>query len=97
MWIMPDAQLKHSKGMDCGKSDKADTKKIDLYTFTHPHEVKLWKQLRLIVKQLKTLTKNREGIIKTKHQYERRLRESKGLVDKKESSTSIKPKSHRIA
>ena len=83
--------------MDQGKSDKADTKKIDLYTFTHPHEVRLRKQLRVVLKQLKELIKNRGGIIKTRHQYGRRLRESKGMVDKKESSTSIKAKSQCIA
>ena len=90
MWIMPGAQLKHGKGMDRGKSDKADAKKIALYGFTHPHEVRLWKQPRLAIKQLKTLIKNREGIIKTKHQYERRLKESKGLVDKKELAITKK-------
>mgnify|MGYP000238074042 CR=1 FL=1 len=97
MWIIPSAQLKHGKGMDRGKSDKADAKKIALYRFTHPHEVRLRKQLRVVLKQLKALIKNRGGIIKTKHLYERRLRESKGLVDKKELSTSIKPKSQCIA
>ncbi len=84
MWIMPGAQLKHGKGMDRGKSDKADAKKIALYGFSHPHEVRLWKKPRLILKQLKALIKNREGLIQTRHQYERRLKESKGLVDKKE-------------
>ena len=90
MWIMPGAQLKHGKGMERGKSDKADAKKIALYGFAHPHEVRLWKQPRLVIKQLKTLIKNREGIIKTKHQYERRLKESKGLVDKKELAITKK-------
>ena len=90
MWIMPGAQLKHGKGMDRGKSDKADAKKIALYGFTHPHEVRLWKQPRLVIKQLRTLIKNREGIIKTRHQYERRLKESKGLVDKKELAITKK-------
>ena len=61
MWIIPSAQLKHGKGMDRGKSDKADAKKIALYRFTHPHEVRLWKQSRLVVKQLKALIKKREG------------------------------------
>ena len=84
MWIMPGAQLKHGKGMDRGKSDKADAKKIALYGFTHPHEVRLWQKPRLVLKQLKALIKNREGLIQTRHQYERRLKESKGLVDKKE-------------
>lgn len=84
MWIMPGAQLKHGKGMDRGKSDKADAKKIALYGFTHPHEVRLWKKPRLVLKQLRALMNNREDQIQTRHQYERRLKESKGLVDKKE-------------
>ena len=84
MWIMPGAQLKHGKGMDRGKSDKADAKKIALYGFTHPHEVRLWKKPRLVLKELKALINSREDLIQTKHQYDRRLKESKGLVDNKE-------------
>ena len=61
MWIMPGAQLKNGKGMNRVNSDKADAKKIALYRFTHPHEVRLWKQSRLVVKQLKALIKKREG------------------------------------
>ena len=84
MWIMPGAQLKHGKGMDRGKSDKADAKKIALYGFTHPHEVRLWKKPRLVLKELKALINSREDLIQTRHQYDRRLKESKGLVDNKE-------------
>jgi transposase len=90
MWIMPGVQLKHGKGMDRGKSDKADAKKIALYGFTHPHEVRLWKKPRLVLKQLKALINNREGLIQTRHQYERRLKESKSLVDKKELAITKK-------
>ena len=84
LWLMPGAILKHGKGMQRGKSDKADAKKIALYGFTHPHEVRLWKKPRLVLQQLRTLINNREDLVQTKHQYERRLTESKGLVDKKE-------------
>ncbi len=90
MWIMPGIQLKHGKGMDRGKSDKADAKKIALYGFTHPHEVRLWKKPRLVLKQLRALINNREGLLKTRHQYERRLKESKGLVEKKELAINRK-------
>lgn len=84
MWIMPGAQLKHGKGMDRGKSDKADARRIALYGFTHPHEVRLWKKPRLVLKELKALINSREDLIQTRHQYDRRLKESKGLVDNKE-------------
>jgi transposase len=84
MWIMPGIQLKHGKGLQRGKSDKIDAKNIALYGFTHPHEMRIWKKPRLVVKQLKTLISSRDGLLQTRHQYERRLKESKGLVDKKE-------------
>ncbi len=90
MWILPGVQLKHGKGMDRGKSDKADAKKIALYGFTHPHEVRLWNKPRLILKQLRTLINNRESLLQTRHQYERRLKESKGLVDNKEFAITKK-------
>ena len=90
MWIMPGVQLKHGKGMDRGKSDKADARKIALYGFTHPHEVRLWKKPRPVLKQLRALINNREGLIQTRHQYERRLKESKGLADKKELAITKK-------
>lgn len=82
MWIIPGAQLKHGKGMDRGKTDKADAKKIALFGFTHPHEIRLWKKPRLVVKKLRTLINSREDLIQTRHQYERRTKESKGRVDK---------------
>jgi transposase len=82
LWIMPGTQLKHGKGMDRGKSDKADAKKIALYGFTHPHEVRLWKKPRQVLNQLNVFIKNREDLIQTRHQYERRLKESKGYVEK---------------
>jgi transposase len=100
MWIMPGVQLKHGKGLQRGKSDKADAEKIALYGFTHPHEVRLWKKTRLVVKQLKTLINNRESLLQTRHQYERRLKESKGLVDKKEFAITKKycqPMLHFVA
>lgn len=84
LWLMPGAILKHGKGMQRGKSDKADAKKIALYGFTHPHEVRLWKKPRLVLQQLRTLINSREDLVQTRHQYERRLNESKSLVDKKE-------------
>ena len=83
MWIMPGAQLKHGKGMDRGKTDKADAKKIALFGFTHPHEIRLWKKPRLVLKELRALINSREDLIQTRHQYERRSKESKGRVDKK--------------
>ncbi len=90
IWIMPGALLKHGEGMQRGKSDKADAKKIALYGFTHPHEVRLWKKPRLVLQQLRALINNREDLVQTKHQYERRLKESKGLVDKKELAITKK-------
>ena len=90
MWILPGVQLEHGKGMDRGKSDKGDAKKIALYGFTHPHEVRLWKKPRPVVKQLRALILNREGLLLTRHQYERRVKESKGLVDKKELAITKK-------
>lgn len=90
MWIMPGAQLKHGKGMERGKSDKADAKKIALYGFTHPHEIRLWKKPRQVLKELRTLITNREGLLKTRHQYERRLKECKGLVEARELAINKK-------
>jgi transposase len=84
MWIMPGAQLKHGNGMQRGKTDKADAKKIALYGFTHPHEIRLFKKPRLVLQQLRALINNREDLIQTRHQYQRRLKESKGRVDKEE-------------
>lgn len=84
MWLMAGAQLSHGKGLQRGKEDKADAKKIALYGFTHPHEVRLFKKPRIILQQLRALMNTRADLIQTRHQYQRRTKESIGYMDKKE-------------
>jgi transposase len=61
-----------------------------LYGFTHPHEIRLFKKPRLVLQQLRTLINNWEDLIQTRHQYQRRLKEGKGRVDKEEFAITKK-------
>ena len=44
-WMIPAIELKRSKGLVRGKSDKADSKDIDIYSQTHFYKLRLGKIL----------------------------------------------------
>jgi transposase len=64
-WQVAALEIKRSKGMHRGKSDKTDSKDIALYALSHLHKLRLSKVSSVHIQQLKILFAEREKIIKS--------------------------------
>lgn len=63
-WVVPAIEIKRSKGISRGKSDKTDAKDIALYALSHLHKLKLTKLSEKEIQKLKVLYTEREKVIK---------------------------------
>lgn len=70
-WMIPAIEIKRSKGITRGKTDKADSKDIALYTLTHLHKLKLGSLPNETLQEIKLLNTEREKLIKAIQQFER--------------------------
>lgn len=80
-WIVPAIEIKRSKGLARGKSDKADSKDIAFYAYTHQHKVCLTQFPEKDILQLKLLFTEREKLIKVVQLFET-TNENKGFLPK---------------
>lgn len=76
IWLENALQIKQSQGMQRGKSDKIDAKRIAQYAYTFRDQVKLWTPPRERVTVLKNLLTMRERIVNTITQLETPLNEN---------------------
>ena len=65
LWLESPVQIKKSLGMQRGKNDKVDAKRIALYAFKNRDAVSLWQPPRKEILKLKHLSSVRNRIIKT--------------------------------
>jgi len=63
-WVVPPIEIKRSKGLSRGKSDKADSKDIAFYAYSHLHKLVLSKLPEKDIQKLKLLIAEREKLIK---------------------------------
>jgi transposase len=63
-WMAVALDIKRSKGLQRGKSDKADAKDIAFYAFTHLHKLKLTKLPEVDVQKIKLLLTERDKLVK---------------------------------
>lgn len=63
-WVVPAIEIKRSKGIVRGKNDKADSKDIAFYAFTHRHKLILSKLPEKDIQKLKLLITEREKLMK---------------------------------
>jgi len=89
IWIESPIQIKRSSGMQRGKSDKVDARRIAFYAFRNRDIAKLWAPPRVVVQQLKKLTSLRERLIKINGQLKKPIQESIRF-DSKEISDIVK-------
>jgi|SRR5690606_4000059 len=80
--VVPAIEIKRSKGLHRGKSDKADAKDIANYAFTHLHEIKLYHFSEPDMQELKLLMAEREKLIKAIKLFGT-TEENFGFLDKK--------------
>lgn len=86
--VVPAIEIKRSKGLHRGKSDKADAKDIARYAITHQHEIKLFRFPEPDLQELRLLIAEREKLIKTIKLFEA-TNENFEFIDKK-LCTSLK-------
>lgn len=63
-WIVPAIEIKRSKGITRGKSDKTDAKDIALYALTHTHKFEHKKLPEADILKLRLLFSERDKIVK---------------------------------
>jgi transposase len=63
-WVVPSLEIKRSKGISRGKTDKADAKDIAFYSISHLHQIKLSKLPENDFIELRLLLTEREKIVK---------------------------------
>ncbi|WP_281635805.1 IS110 family transposase [Flavobacterium marginilacus] len=64
-WMIPAIEIKRSKGISRGKTDKNDSKDIAFYALTHLHKLRLTQLPELSLMELKLLFTEREKLLKT--------------------------------
>ncbi len=69
-WIIPGIEIKRSKGISRGKTDKSDAKDIAYYAYTHMHKVRLGKVSDNDIAELKVLMSEREKCLKAIRMFE---------------------------
>jgi transposase len=70
-WQVAALEIKRSKGICRGKSDKTDSKDIAFYALSHLHKLRLSKVSSAVIQQLKLLFTEREKIIKSLGSFEK--------------------------
>jgi transposase len=65
-WVENAIQIKRSLGIQRGKNDKVDAKRIAQYAFKNREQVRLWQPRREVVEQLKQLAALRERLVETR-------------------------------
>ena len=63
-WMIPAIEIKRSKGISRGKTDKSDSKDIAFYSLTHLHKLKLSSIPEKEIMELKLLFTEREKVMK---------------------------------
>ena len=79
--IVPAAEIKLSVGLQRGKDDIVDTRRISEYAMRFEDKLNLWSPPRMIIQELQALTTLKERLIKTKVQLETPLGEGGNFMD----------------
>ena len=64
LWIVPAIEIKRSKGISRGKTDKTDAKDISFYAYRNLDKLKLFKLVDTDIQKLKILHAEREKMLK---------------------------------
>lgn len=80
-WMIPAIEIKRSKGISRGKTDKSDSKDIAFYSCTHLHKLRPGGIPEKEIMQLKLLFTEREKVLKALHLLESTM-EASGFIPK---------------
>ena len=65
LWIVPAIEIKRSKGISRGKTDKSDAKDISFYSFRNIDKIHLFTLVESDIQKLKLLHSEREKVVKS--------------------------------
>ena len=88
--IEPALRIKQSQGMQRGKNDKIDSKRIARYAYKNADELKFWQPKREVIQKLRALLVVRERLIRAKTQFEVPVKESKEFIEESIRHLAIK-------
>lgn len=81
-WMIPAIEIKRSKGISRGKTDKSDSGDIAFYAISHLYKLKLSSLPDEVLQQIKLLYTEREKLVKAIQMFERSA-ENIGFLPKK--------------
>ena len=90
IYLEPAVRIKQSQGMQRGKNDKIDARRIAKFLFKNHSELKLWNPKRDVIQRLKALLVVRERLVKAKNQLEVPIKESSEFIEKSIVSQAAK-------
>lgn len=88
-WMIPAIEIKRSKGISRGKTDKSDSKDIAFYAISHLYKLKLGSLPNEVIQKIKLLYTEREKLVKAVQMFERST-ENIGFLPKKILSDMLK-------
>jgi len=89
-WIENPLAIKSFIGIDRGKSDRVDARRIAEYAYYKRSKIRLWQAPREVVKKLKNLLSIRERLVKTRKALTVAVNTAEGFVDKDLVNTNKK-------
>lgn len=87
---IPGLEIKKSLGMQRGKNDKIDSRRIAGYAFEKQHKLKPQKACNAAITSLKQLLTQRSGFVKEKKAHEHRMKELLSMMDFKSGDAVMK-------
>jgi len=75
-------QIKQSQGLQRGKNDKIDARRIASYAFKNQKDLRLWKPQRSVIQKLKELLTVRERLVRVRVQLQKPIKENDVFMEK---------------
>lgn len=88
--VEPALRIKQSQGMQRGKNDKVDAKRIAKYAYKNVEELTFWKPKRLVLQELRALLVLRERLVQAKNQFEVPIKESSEFIEESIRKISVR-------
>lgn len=82
VWIENPLSIKTFFGIDRGKSDRIDARRIAEYAYYKRNKIRIWEAPRDVIKKLKNLLSIRDRLVKTRKALQVSITAADGFVDK---------------
>lgn len=79
--VEPALRIKQSQGMQRGKNDKIDSKRIARFAYKNADELRFWQPKREVIQKLRALLVVRERLVRAKTQFEVPVKETKEFLE----------------